>query len=164
MVHGQAMTGRAAVLALAMSVAWGVGVGAEPPTAATSHKPLVLVTPKEAMAPDPPGGLLGREEEGDDKGPEIVVFSPEDRSRLAAPVAVRVRFAPRGAAVDLKTLKVTYVKWINIDLTDRLRPYVSAEGIDVKEADLPKGRHTVRISIGDAAKRTSARTLQFEVI
>ncbi len=68
-----------------------------------------------------------------------------------------------GEAVDLATLKVV-VKFFSIDVTDRIRPYASLSGIQIKEAQFPAGKHTVRISIADTSGGLTAREVAFEVL
>ena len=138
-------------------------------------KIVLLVTESEASLPDAPAALspqpggvpgaapgLGRGLEA--PGPRIVVMSPEDGHAYAPPVAIDVRFEPAGdGAVDLGSLKVEYLKFLTIDITDRVRPYVSTAGIRIEQAELPAGRHRVRISIADLGGAVASRTLEFTV-
>ncbi len=80
------------------------------------------------------------------------------------PVHVLVKFAPLFEPVDLSSLKVVLVKFIQIDITDRIRPFVTAEGISVKEAKIPPGKHRVRISLADKTGAVSVREIAFEVL
>lgn len=77
---------------------------------------------------------------------------------------IKISFKPRDKVpVDVKSLRVFYVKFIDIDLTDRVRPYVKASGINVSEADLPKGRHTLRFELSDRKGRTTRRVVTVTV-
>ncbi len=139
--------------------------------AAGSEQGVWLITPEEAAQPaapegtlSPPGGKpldIGRE--APDTGPMIDLVKPEEGASRPAPMEVLVRFTPRSAPVDLSTLSVSVVKLIAIDITDRVRPYASAEGIDIPEAKLPSGKHTVRISVGDAGGGVSRKQLTVSV-
>jgi len=61
--------------------------------------------------------------------------------------------------VDLASLKVFLMKLWDIDITDRVRPYVSGDGIHVTHADFPKGQHTIKITIADHEGHESSRTM-----
>jgi hypothetical protein len=118
-----------------------------------------LITPEEAAMPAAPleqsrlqGGMpfdIGREVP--DTGPMIELLKPNDGTSTPVLVEVSIRFEPRAAPVDLSTLKVMVVKLISIDITERVRPYASPQGIQIPDARLPSGTHTVRISLADTA-------------
>ncbi|MCX5722771.1 MAG: hypothetical protein NT179_12205 [Nitrospirae bacterium] len=130
-----------------------------------------LITPEEAaMAPAVDangisgGGLTDIGREDINAGPEIEILKPADGGRVPSPVEVAVRFIPRLGAVDLASLKVSIVKFITIDITDRIRPYATAEGIQLKEANIPSGKHRVRITVSDKAGGVSIKELWLEVL
>lgn len=126
-----------------------------------------LITPEEAaMAPpsDPPRGIIGVGREDISTGPVIEVVEPLNGGRGPMPIQVLIRFTPRAEPVDLSSLRVTLVKFIQIDITDRIKPFVTLEGIDVKEAKIPPGKHRVRISVSDKAGGVSVKEVSFEVL
>lgn len=127
-----------------------------------------LITPEEAaMAPAPEiSGESSLQIESDELsfGPGIEVIKPKEGDRAEAPIEVFIKFTPQSDPVDIKSLKVSVVKFITIDITDRLKDYSSPEGIHVKEAKIPKGKHTVRISIADTNGMYSKKEINFEVI
>lgn len=133
------------------------------PTAAAQE--FWLVTREEAaMPPAPeeqvaPRGLFEAGREEPDTGPLIDVLKPLIGKVQSAPLEILVRFEPRTAPVDLSSLKVTLMKFIPIDLTDRVRPYASLEGIRIPDARLPSGEHTVRISVADNAGGVSRKQM-----
>lgn len=94
------------------------------------------------------------------QGPSIVVVAPAANAVLETPCNIKIRFEQTGpASVDLATLKVTLMTLWGIDLTERVRPYASREGIHMANADIPKGQHTLKIAISDADGRESYRIL-----
>ena len=126
-----------------------------------------LITPEEAaMAPAPEGGGKGEIAVGGeaDLGPNIEVVKPTNGGSAPPPVEVDIKFAPKLSPVDPASLKVVVVKFINIDITDRVREYASASGIHVPSAQIPSGKHTVRVSIADKDGLRSYKDVTFEVL
>ena len=68
------------------------------------------------------------------------------------------------ALIRPETFRVLYGSF-RIDITDRITASskVTAQGIDVSEAKLPKGSHKLFIEIQDSAGRTGQSPLQFVV-
>jgi hypothetical protein len=132
--------------ALAVTLLAAVPAVAAPPGEGESW----LITPEEAsLAEAPPETppaqsirLRGARATG--AGPTIEMVTPEEGTPVAAPVTVFIRFAANQAPVDLSTLKV-----VKIDITDRLRPYVSDEGIRISEGKFPSGKFRLRVTLGD---------------
>ena len=109
-----------------------------------SDKELWLITPEEAAMAS--------------------AKKPPDGSVTPSPVEVDVKFRPTIGPVDPASMKVTLIKFIDVDITDRVRGYASADGIYVPAAKLPSGKHTVRVSIADQDGLRSAKDVTFEVI
>ena len=126
-----------------------------------------LITPEEAaMAPAPTdkrGQPLDIGGEPPDTGPVIEVLKPVPGAPLAVPLEIAVKFVPRSAPVDLSSLQVTVVKFIGIDITDRIRPFATPTGIQIPDARLPAGEHTVRITVADASGGVSRKQLTLTV-
>jgi hypothetical protein len=121
-----------------------------------------LITPDEAvLAPAIDDGIRSRAL--NDAGPGIEIVKPAEGEIVPSPAEILIRFLPKTVAVDLSSLKVTLLKFIPIDLTDRLKPYVNPNGIAVKEANVPAGAYRVRITLSDAQGKTSMREISFEI-
>ncbi|HJT21289.1 MAG TPA: hypothetical protein VJ746_12510 [Nitrospira sp.] len=126
-----------------------------------------LITPEEAALESAPQVGRGILEIGRDDlsiGPVIDVVEPANGGRAPMPIQVLIHFSPRLVPIDLASLKVTLVKFIPIDITDRIRPFVTADGIDVKEAKIPPGKHRVRIALSDRDGEFSVKEITFEVL
>jgi hypothetical protein len=124
----------------------GLAMAAKPAT-------LVLVTPDEARA-KPAARTRGSDPLPDD-GPKVDLVSPGGSKAVRAPFRLEVKFAPRGAEVDLASLRVEIVKFIDIDVTDRVKPYAAVGGILADNVDVPSGKHLVRLTLLDkSGKRT----------
>lgn len=91
------------------------------------------------------------------EGPQIEIASPVHNATYEGPFPIKVAFlpGPKGYEVDIDTLKLEYKKAWGIDITDRVRDFVTGTVIDVKESELPRGRHTVEIEISDVKKNLS---------
>jgi hypothetical protein len=69
-----------------------------------------------------------------------------------------VRLIPRdGAAFDPATLRVECLKSPAIDLSYRVRPYVTQEGLNIDRVALPAGLHHFRVSVNDVRGRLSEK-------
>ncbi len=91
------------------------------------------------------------------EGPAIEIASPTHNGTYEGPFPIKVEFlpGPKGYDVDINSLKLEYKKAWGIDITDRVREFITGTVIDVKESELPPGRHTVEIEIADVAKNLS---------
>jgi hypothetical protein len=98
-------------------------------------------------------------------GPRIVVRSPIDGGEYDGPIDVDVEFSPgpSGLLVKDETLRVTYLKLVQIDLTGRLRPYFQKDRLHVESVNIPAGRHRISLSIADEGGYTSIASLSFVV-
>ena len=127
---------------------------------------LWLITPEEAATADEAEPLIRSRGLGPklpDAGPMIELLKPIEHETISVPTEVVGRFTPRSAPVDLSTLKVSVVKLVRIDITDRLTAYVSPTGIKIPDANLPSGEHKVRITLGDAEGGVTSKEVTFRI-
>jgi len=68
-----------------------------------------------------------------------------------------------GAKIDPDSLKVTYRRTPNVDLTGRVKPFVQPTGIDMPDAELPPGDHMVRVDIKDSDGRIGTTSFVLKV-
>lgn len=140
----------------------------------TGHRPVVLAAPlhddvvkliteDEASQPDQRivKGSARTPERSD--GPTLEFVSPVDGTTVPKPLEINVNFKPNGSPVKLDSLKVSYLKLFSIDITDRVRPYATAEGIHIKAADLPTGSHRVKFTLEDEQARVSEHTMSVTI-
>ena len=113
--------------------------------------PVWLIMPEEAALPEHVHNekLTNLSMPLPNTGPDIQLARPLMGTANASPLEIKIQFQPRKAPIDLSTLNVTLVKWINIDLTDRVKDYTTPEGIHILKAELPSGEYTVRVTLGD---------------
>lgn len=114
---------------------------------------VALITQAEALLPDMSAiqyENVARDIEFTADGPIIKVITPEEGKTYAPPLNIELHFISKGRAeIDLSTLKVEYLKFFNIDITDRVLPYVNKEGIKIANAKFPSGTHNLKITIAD---------------
>lgn len=151
------MPTRGATLTVLVTLGAALGAGAAPPGEIDW-----LITPEEAALaeappetpPAPSIRLRGARVAG--SGPTIELVTPEEGKPVAAPVTVFIRFLPNQAPVDLSSLKVVLLKVVKIDITDRLRPYASEEGIRINEGKFPSGKFRLRVTLADVQGNTTS--------
>lgn len=84
---------------------------------------------------------------------------------LSNPMAIELRFqAAPGSQILPETFRVFYGRW-RLDITARLlsTTRVSAEGLSVREAQLPAGQHRIVMGIEDSQGRAGQTLLEFEI-
>ena len=111
---------------------------------------MTLLTEEEGALEDAPSSLYEVGRPFND-GPKIQVVTPETNNQYKSPMRITILFVPiDNKDIDLSKLKVEFLKLFTIDLTKRVLPYATKEGINIEKADLPKGKHNIRITIGDS--------------
>lgn len=127
--------------------------------------PLLLVSQSEldALPTDTPVAWGHKPSSPD--GPKIQIASPTHNGTYEGPFPIKVEFlpGPKGYDVDIASLKLEYKKAWGIDITDRVRDYVSGTVIDVADSELPSGRHTVEIEIADVQENLSRQIFTITV-
>lgn len=127
--------------------------------------PAVLVTEQEALASRRAPPRLEPRSVPMPGAPSIDLLLPDLSSPVPSPTAIQVRFQPaRDATIDPSTFRVRYGTF-RIDITSRITQAASitAEGIDVPQAALPKGSHRLYIGIQDTRGREAERRVDFTV-
>jgi hypothetical protein len=133
--------------------------------AARSAQAFQLITPAEAALP--PGSIPSFAVRGSPtRLPSITVISPAPGGgAVYSPLDFKLSFrAYGGAAIDPNSVVVTYIKKPDIDITPRLKPFITASGIDIPQAQVPPGVHQFWIEVKDNDGRSNGRPLDFQVI
>ena len=93
------------------------------------------------------------------RGPGIVLKSPHDV--VGKSFAFKVSFEPRGGAkIDPSSLKFEYLKQPPIDLTDRFKPGLNGNQLELAQASVPTGIHPIRVSVRDSEGREGQTVIQ----
>ena len=137
----------------------------------TQAAPLQLLTAKEAAEPDLPVPKGGKPSDVFQAkppvpgAPQIIVDKPAQGIGVKTPFAVKIRFLPNdGARINLNSLEIDVVKLVRISLLDRVKPYLSAAGINVPEAVVPSGTYNIRIAIADDQGRLGVTTQTWTIL
>ena len=121
----------------------------------------VLITAEEAALP-PPKGAIATERRGITRGPKVDVMT--GAGQLKSPMRLQMKFEPYGGAkIDPDSVKMTYLRTPNVDLTSRVRSFVLPSGIDMPEVELPVGEHMVRVDIKDTDGRVGTTSFVLKV-
>jgi hypothetical protein len=123
-----------------------------------------LITSTEAALPA--ASVLSLQLRGSPtRRPAVVVVSPPPTAgQMSSPLDLKLQFhAFGGAAIDPGSVVVTYLKQPAIDLTQRLTPFITAQGIDIPQAQVPPGKHQFWIELKDNEGRIGGGEFSFQV-
>jgi len=123
---------------------------------------LQLITADEAKLPNAVGQIASR---GVTRGPGIKMTSPDPAAKdHKGPIDLKIAFEPRGGSkIDASSVRVTYMKSPEVDLTERVKGGIKAEGIDVSKAVMPPGTHQIRVTVKDDEGRQTNSVLSLHV-
>jgi len=123
---------------------------------------LQLISADEAKLPNAPGQIASR---GVTRGPGVKIMSPDPAAREhKGPIDLKIAFEPRGGSkIDPSSVRLTYLKTPEIDLTERIKGGIKAEGIDVSKAIVPPGNHQLRVSVKDDEGRQTNSIMNINV-
>jgi hypothetical protein len=145
------------IACLALPFVWAVIVGSTPSLAA-NH---VLISEEEAQLP-PPKGAVAADRRGITRGPKIEVVGEKELNH--SPLHLQLKFESFGGAkIVPDSLKVIYLRTPNVDLTERVKSFVGATGLDMPDAELPPGDHMIRVDIKDSDGRSGTTSFVLKV-
>lgn len=122
----------------------------------------VLITDEEARLP-PPRGAIAVDRRGISRAPKVDLVA--DNEPLHSPMHLQMKFASFGGArIDPDSVKVTYLRTPNVDLTARVASYVRKTGIDIPDAELPVGDHMVRVDVRDSDGRVGSTSFVLRIV
>ena len=124
-----------------------------------------LITPAEAALPA--GKVPSFEVRGSPtRLPSIIVLSPAPGAgAVYSPLDFKLSFrAFGGAAIDPNSVVITYVKQPDIDITPRIKAFITVDGIDIARAEVPPGLHQFWVRLRDTDGRVNGREVDFQVL
>jgi len=132
--------------------------------AAAPADAIELVTKEEAALPAgaPPALQLRG---SPTRRPKIVIVAPPPGAGLVhSPLDLKLQFyAHGGAQIDPSSVVVTYLKQPAIDITQRITPFITADGVDIAQAELPPGKHQFWVELKDKDGRIGGAEIDFQV-
>ena len=147
---------RSWVAGFAFAVAAIISTMAMPAFAGT-----VLITEEEAKLP-PPRGAVATDRRGVTRGPKIKFV--EEGEQFHSPAHLQLKFESFGGAkIDPDSVRMTYLKTPNVDLTPRIKSFVQTSGIDIPDIELPVGEHMVRVDVKDSDGRAGSTSILLKV-
>lgn len=122
---------------------------------------LELITEAEAKLP-----AVESRQRGVTRGPQIKQELPgADGAGVKVPMHLKVSFKGRGGAkIDLDSIRISYLRVPEIDLLPRLKPALTAQGIDVSDVRVPVGEHQIRVRVSDLDGRESVAIVMLRAL
>ena len=133
-------------------------------TAAAPAGAFDLVTKEEAALPAGPLPVL-QMRGSPTRRPKIVVISPPPSAGLVhSPLDLKLQFhAFGGGEIDPGSVVVTYLKQPAIDITQRIMPFITADGVNIPQAEVPPGKHQFWVELKDTTGRIGSAEFDFQV-
>ena len=125
-----------------------------------SASAMELITQEEAKLHN---GISGSR--GITLGPLIILVSPPATAgMIKSPLNLKIKFESRGGVkVDEDSVVLTYQKNPPIDLTQRSRSFISIHGINIENATVPAGTHSIRVDVKDVQGRSNFLEFGFTI-
>ena len=129
--------------------------------AAVAAEPVRLITAEEASLPAAaPDDAQGRNLT---RGPGIDAVSPPPIG-VSGPFRFALRFKPRNSVpIDPESVRVIYRRQPEVDLTGRLKPFVTPAGIEAPAVIAPAGKHVIIVEATDKEGRVGRSQMTLTV-
>jgi hypothetical protein len=122
----------------------------------------VLITEAEAGLPVSSDAALSAR--ALTRGPAVEQVTPDPDGRVTSPVPLKIKFVGRNSTtIDPGSVRITYLRSPNIDLTMRIQSHITADGIEITQAEAPPGVHVLRIDLRDTRGREGTGTIRLSV-
>lgn len=119
-----------------------------------------LVTGQEAALPPSTTSKAGR---SITRGPAIRQISPDGAVAANRPFDLHVDFAGRGGErINPASAQITILRGGNVNITDRLKPYITEKGIEMPAAMVPPGTHVLQVAVSDASGRQTVANVEID--
>jgi hypothetical protein len=123
----------------------------------------VLIKPEEAALPPPTTASVTLITRGLSRKPEVILTSPG--GSVTSPFNLQIKFEPHGGSkIKPNTFHLIYLKTPNVDLTARVKPYVTADGVEMIGAEAPPGQHMIKAVISDSENRESSTVFTLNLL
>jgi methionine-rich copper-binding protein CopC len=121
----------------------------------------VLISEEEAKLP-PPKGAVAIDRRGVSRAPKVILMSNTEPTH--SPMHLQLKFESFGGTkIDEGSVKVTFLRTPNVDLTPRVKSSVQSTGIDMPEAELPAGDYMLRVDVKDTDGHVGSTSFMLQV-
>jgi hypothetical protein len=148
------------VMFLRIFLVWWIAL-----TAGVAFAGLLLVTPEEMQQSNAADSGLRPRGVSVKDAPLIDLVMPKLPGEVSSPTRIELRFIPTApSTIKPETFRALYGTF-GIDITSRIVGVtrVTAQGIEVQEANLPKGKHRIQLLLEDSEGRVGSRWMEFQV-
>jgi hypothetical protein len=119
-----------------------------------------VVTAQEASLPPSPSSKAGR---AISRGPAVRQVSPAGAVAPNKPFALTVEFVARGGEkIDPNSVQVAILRGDNVNITQRLKPFITATGIKITDAMVGAGTHVLQVTVSDSGGRQSIANVEID--
>ena len=130
--------------------------------AAQAAEPVQLITREEAGLPaqDASGGAVRNLT----RGPGIDTQGTLGTGVAGKPLRLAVKFLPsNGVPVDPESVRVIYRRQPALDITTRVKAFITAQGIEAPAVLVPPGKHVIEIEAVDKEGRVGRSQMTLNV-
>jgi hypothetical protein len=130
---------------------------------AASAGSVLIKAAEAALPPAPAAANLALATRGITRRPNVILVSPE--ASVTSPFNLDFKFrAHGGSAIKPDSFHLIYLKKPTVDLTARVKPFVTAKGVKMEGAEAPPGRHAIKVTIADSAGRKTSAIFVLNVL
>lgn len=126
---------------------------------ASAQSGVTLISDEEAKLPPPK--IVPHDTRGITRGPKIEVVTPAGEFKSPGPIKLSFQ-TYGGVNIDVNSVRVAYLRASDVDVTERLNPFVSGSGINLPAATVPAGKHVLRFEIKDVNGRAASKIVTLE--
>jgi hypothetical protein len=153
-------TTRCRILPAALAAA--LAAAALAPTGARAAEPVQLITREEAGLPAP--DATGMAVRNLTRGPGIDTQGTLGSGVAGKPLRLAVKFLPsNGVPVDPESVRVIYRRQPALDVTTRVKAFITAQGIEAPAVLVPPGKHIIEIQAVDKEGRVGRSQMTLNV-
>ena len=90
-------------------------------------------------------------------------MSPAGPVAPNSPFPLQIQFAARGGEkIDPATAQVLVLRGGNVNITQRVRAFITPTGIVIPDAMVAPGTHALQVSVSDSGGRQSVANIEIE--
>lgn len=131
-------------------------------TAVRAQEPVQLITREEAGAPAP--DAAGGATRNLTRGPGIDTRGTSGRGVAGEPLRLAVKFTPsNGVPIDPESVRVIYRRQPALDVTTRVKAFITPQGIEAPAVLVPPGKHVIEIEAVDKEGRIGRSQMTLNV-